>query len=117
MKMHPLLETDTLECPHKGKVLLKSSTKDLLNIENAGVITLEDLSKASILGCTHTIGGIPTPCVKLVSIPDSIASTLLKVNGDKVVLVESITQVLTDKGFPLILQGSPKAKGHFELEQ
>ncbi|MCX2683427.1 hypothetical protein OQH60_06275 [Campylobacter sp. MIT 21-1685] len=75
------------------------------------MITLQDLKNASILGCTHTIAGIPTPCTKLASIPESIASTLLEVNGQKVVLAECINQVLTDKSSLLLLVGNLKLKG------
>ena len=113
---HPLLESDHLECIHKGRVVLSSSNKDFLNIENIGMITLDDLKNANITGCTNNIAGIPTPCTKLTNIPESIASTLLEINGEKVVLAESINLVQTDKGSSLILQGSPKAKGYFELE-
>ena len=41
--LHPLLESDKLECIHKGKVLLQSSISNLLSINNAGAITLQDL--------------------------------------------------------------------------
>ena len=50
-------------------------------------------------------------------LPESITSTLLEVNKEKIVLTEYINQVLTDKGSPLSLQESPKAKGLFEIEQ
>ena len=49
-------------------------------------------------------------------LPESITSTLLEVNKEKIVLTEYINQVLTDKGSPLSLQESPKAKGLFEIE-
>lgn len=114
---HPLLQTDNLECIHRGKVLLQSNNKDFLKIKDVGVITLQDLQNASILGCANTIAGVPTPCTKLVSIPESIASTLLKVNGQKVVLAEFINQALTDKGSVITLQGDPKAKGFLEIDQ
>lgn len=114
--MNPLLESDSLECIHKGKVLLRSSTKNLLEIDNAGLITIKDLKQAKILGCTNNIAGAPNPCSGLATIPESITSTLLEINGEKVVLVELIAQVLTDKGSPLSLQGNPKAKGFLEIE-
>lgn len=114
----PLLESDKLECIHKGKVLLKSSIGNLLSINNAGAITLQDLSQANIIGCQNQILGVPAPCTKLIiSTPESITSTLLEVNKEKIVLTEYINQVLTDKGSPLSLQESPKAKGLFEIEQ
>lgn len=114
---HPLLESDSLECIHKGKVLLQSSHKDFLNIKNVGIITLGDLKNASIAGCTNNIAGVLVPCSKLASIPESIASSLLEIKGQKVVLAELISQVLTDKGSPLILQGNPQAKGVFEIQE
>jgi len=41
------------------------------------------------------------------------------INGEneKAVLAECISQVLTDKGSPIFLQGEPKAKGILEIEQ
>ena len=114
----PLLESDKLECIHKGKVLLQSSISNLLSINNAGAITLQDLAQVKILGCQNQILGVYAPCTKLIiSIPESITSTLLEVNKEKIVLTEYINQVLTDKGSPLFLQESPKAKGLCEIEQ
>ena len=119
---NPLLETDNIECPHKGKVLLQSTTKDLMCVQDssgndAGMISLDDLANATIIGCTNNIAGVPSPCTKLVNIPNSIASTLLEVDSQKIVLAQAISQVLTDKGSPLILQGQPKAKDIFELDE
>ena len=119
---HPLLETDSLECPHKGKILLQSSTKDIMCVQdssnqNAGMISLQDLANASIIGCTNNIAGVPSPCTKLVNIPTSICSTLLEIDNQKIVLAQAISQVLTDKGSPLILQGEPKAKDIFEIDE
>lgn len=113
---HPLLETDSIECAHKGKVMFQSSTKDILCVEDVGMISLQDLANASIVGCTNNIVGVPSPCTKLANIPTSITSILLEVNNQKIVLAESISQVITDKGSPLILQGEPKAKDIFEVE-
>ena len=121
-KLNPLLESDTLECAHKGKVLLQSSTKDIMCVQDssnndAGMISLGDLANATIVGCTNNIAGVPSPCTKLVNIPNSICSTLLEVDNQKIVLAQAISQVLTDKGSPLILQGKPKAKDIFELDE
>ena len=115
--LNPLLESDSVECAHKGKVLFQSTTKDLMCVENAGMISLQDLANATIIGCTNNIAGFPSPCTKLVNIPNSIASTLLEIDNQKIVLVQAISQVLTDKGSPLILQGEPKAKDIFELDE
>ena len=108
--------------PHKGKVLLQSSTKDLLCVQDssgndAGMISLSDLANASIIGCANNIAGVPSPCTKLVSIPNSICSTLLEIDNQKIVLAQAISQVLTDKGSPIILQGEPKAKDIFEIDE
>ena len=121
-KLNPLLESDSLECTHKGKVLLQSSTKDTMCVQDAsnndaGMISLQDLANATIVGCTNNIAGVPSPCTKLVNIPNSIASTLLEIDNQKIVLAQAISQVLTDKGSPLILQGQPKAKDIFELDE
>ena len=120
--LNPLLETDKIECIHKGKVLLQSSTKDLMCVQDsngtdAGVISLQDLANAVIIGCTNNIAGIPNPCTKLVSIPNSITSSLLEIDNQKIVLAQTISQVITDKGSPLILQGQPKAKDILELDE
>ena len=120
--LNPLLESDTIECAHKGKVLLQSSTKDLLCVQDssgndAGMISLSDLANASIIGCANNIAGVPSPCTKLVSIPNSICSTLLEIDNQKIVLAQAISQVLTDKGSPIILQGEPKAKDIFEIDE
>ena len=120
--LNPLLETDKIECIHKGKVILQSSTKDLMcvqdsNSTDAGAISLQDLANAVIIGCTNNIAGIPNPCTKLVSIPNSITSSLLEIDNQKIVLAQTISQVITDKGSPLILQGEPKAKDILELDE
>ncbi|MGX3046145.1 hypothetical protein [Helicobacter sp. T3_23-1056] len=121
-KLNPLLESDSIECAHKGKILLQSSTKDLMCVQDsngndAGMISLQDLANASIIGCTNNIAGIPSPCTKLVNIPNSICSALLEIDNQKIVLAQAISQVITDKGSPLILQGEPKAKDIFELDE
>ena len=121
-KLNPLLETDSVECAHKGKVLLQSSTKDLMCVQDssgndAGMISLNDLANATIVGCTNNIAGVPSPCAKLVNIPNSICSTLLEINNQKIIIAQAISQILTDKGSPLILQGEPKAKNIFELDE
>ncbi|MGX3046160.1 hypothetical protein [Helicobacter sp. T3_23-1056] len=121
-QLNPLLESDNIECAHKGKVVLQSSTKDTMCVQDssgddAGMISLQDLANATIIGCTNNIAGVPSPCTKLVSIPNSICSTLLEIDNQKIVLAQAISQVLTDKGSPLILQGNPKAKDIFELDE
>lgn len=112
---HPLLETDTLQCIHQGKVVLQSSTKELFAINDAGAISLEDLANAKIL-CTNPItnGG---PCTTIANIPKNIASKILEINSKKIVLCEHISLATTDKGSPLSLQGNPKAQGYLEIEE
>lgn len=79
---HPLLESDTCECSHKGKVIFPSSHQNFLLVTEAGILTPSDLSKAKIIGCTNpTIKG--GPCTKLVSIPESITTNLLIVENEK----------------------------------
>ena len=121
-KPNPLLESDNIECAHKGKVLLQSSTKDIMCVQDssgndAGMISLQDLANATIIGCTNNIAGVPSPCTKLVNIPNSICSTLLEIDNQKIIIAQAISQILTDKGSPLILQGQPKAKDIFELDE
>ena len=112
---HPLLETDTLQCAHQGRITLTSSTKGLFSINNAGVISLDDLSKASI-SCPNPItnGG---PCSKIANIPQSVSSKMLEIDSQKIVLCENISLVTTDKGVPLKLSGEPQAKGYFEIDE
>ncbi|WP_231996525.1 hypothetical protein [Helicobacter cinaedi] len=120
--LNPLLESDIIECIHKGKVIFQSSTKDLMcvqdsNNNDAGLISLQDLANAVIIGCANNIAGIPNPCTKLANIPNSITSSLLEIDNQKIVLAQAISQVITDKGSPLILQGEPKAKDILELDE
>ncbi|WP_288644585.1 hypothetical protein [uncultured Helicobacter sp.] len=120
--LNPLLETDKIECIHKGKVIFQSSTKDLMCVQDssgtdAGAINLQDLANAVIIGCANNIAGIPSPCTKLANIPNSITSSLLEIDNQKIVLAQAISQVITDKGSPLILQGEPKAKDIFEIDE
>lgn len=112
---HPLLETDTLQCMHQGKVVLQSSTKELFAINDAGVISLEDLANAKIV-CANPItnGG---PCTTIANIPQSVASKILAIDSQRIVLCEHISLVTTDKGSPLSLQGNPKAQGLCEIEE
>ena len=103
---NPLLESDCVECAHKGKILLQSSTKDIMCVQDssgneAGMISLNDLANATIVGCTNNIAGVPSPCTKLVNIPTSICSTLLEIDNQKIIIAQAIFQVLTDKGSPL----------------
>lgn len=114
---HPLLETDICKCAHSGIVQVKSSSKNLFGINNVGVITINDLAQASIVGCTNNISGVAAPCTKLVNIPISTTSSLIDIGGEKVVLAEKIGQITTDKGSPLILQGNPKANGLLEVDK
>ena len=119
---NPLLESDNIECAHKGKILLQSSTKDIMCVQDssnndAGMISLNDLANTTIVGCTNNIAGVPSPCTKLVNIPTSICSTLLEIDNQKIIIAQAIFQVLTDKGSPLILQGEPKAKDIFEIDE
>ena len=60
--LNPLLESDSVECTHKGKVLLQSNTKDLMcvqdsNNNDAGMISLQDLANATIVGCANISHG------------------------------------------------------------
>lgn len=112
---YPLLETDILQCIHQGTITLISSTKGLFSVNNAGLISLQDLANASIV-CPNPItsGG---PCTKIANISQTIASKTLEIDSQKIVLCENISLATTDKGSPLILQGSPKAKGFFEIEE
>ena len=62
------------------------------------------MKNAVISGCSHNIAGIPKPCTKIVQIPPNALSKLLEVNGEKVVLEDNVTMIMTDNGVPLQLQ-------------
>ncbi|MFC3848204.1 hypothetical protein ACFOPX_06675 [Helicobacter baculiformis] len=85
-----------------------SSTKELFSVNDAGCIGLKDLVQVSIVGCTNNIAGFPTPCTKLANIPPTIATDLLEIDNQKIVMAENISLVITDKNFPLILKGEPQ---------
>ena len=100
--MKPLLSSDKLVCAHQGVVQLQSVKGKELAGES--VITESDLKNAVISGCSHNIAGIPKPCTKIVQIPPNALSELLEVNGEKVVLEDNVTMIMTDNGVPLQLQ-------------
>ena len=75
-----------------------------MDIAGESVITESDLKNAVISGCSHNIAGIPKPCTKIVQIPPNALSELLEVNGEKVVLEDNVTMIMTDNGVPLQLQ-------------
>lgn len=113
---HPLLETDCVECAHKGKLILKSSTKELVTVSEAGLISINDLAKSSIVGCVNNVLGVPSPCAKIINLSEAICSKLLEVDGQKIILAELVSQLVTDKGSALSLKGEPSAKDVFEVE-
>ena len=102
--MKPLLSSDKLVCSHHGVVQLQSIKGKELEISGGGVITESDLKNAVIVGCSHNIAGIPKPCTKIMQIPPNALSELIEVNGEKVVLEDNVTMILTDNGVPLQLQ-------------
>ena len=102
--MKPLLSSDKLVCAHQGVVQLQSVKGKELYIAGESVITESDLKNAVISGCSHNIAGIPKPCTKIVQIPPNALSKLLEVNGEKVVLEDNVTMIMTDNGVPLQLQ-------------
>lgn len=102
--MKPLLSTDKLVCSHQGVVQLQSIKGNELEVAGGNIITESDLKNALISGCSHTIAGIPKPCTKIVQIPSNALSEVLFVNGEKVVLEDKVSIIMTDNGFPLQLQ-------------
>ena len=102
--MKRLLSSDKLVCAQQGVVQLKSVKGKELDIAGESVITESDLKNAVISGCSHNIAGIPKPCTKIVQIPPNALSELLEVNGEKVVLEDNVTMIMTDNGVPLQLQ-------------
>ncbi len=104
--MKPLLENDKVICAHNGIVQLKSDKGSDLIINGNPAITKSDLINASISGCTHNIAGVPKPCTKIMQIPDNALSTLIETGGEKVVLEDMLSMIMTDNGVSLQLQGN-----------
>lgn len=103
--MKPLLASDKLVCSHNGVVQVQSDKGKELELSGAGVITESDLKNAVISGCSHNIAGIPKPCTKIVQIPPTALSELIEVNGEKVVLEDNLSMIMTDNQVPIQLQG------------
>jgi len=104
MQTNPLLESDMITCIHNGIVQLKSHNGALFEIEGVAVITQRDLLNAKIIGCANNIAGVPSPCSMVAMIPLSAVSCMLEINNDGVIFRSQVSTILTDKGFPLILQ-------------
>ncbi|MGX2972555.1 hypothetical protein [Helicobacter sp. T3_23-1059] len=117
-KLNPLLESDNIECAHKGKIVAFSNNK-LLEVDGSCVLTKQDLLQAQIIGCTHQVAGFSTPCKAIVTILDSALSNTLIINGDSAIIAQQISQIFTDNGTPLrFAKGTtPKAKDIFELDE
>ena len=113
--MTPLTTKDIVVCPHKGKVILHSNSgKGLEFQEGIQAITKQDLLNAEIIGCTRTIAEVSVPCAKVASV-DS-CSNLLVINEDEIVLCEKLSSSLSDKGFPLSLQGEALLKDKVDIQ-
>ncbi|MGX2973212.1 DUF5675 family protein [Helicobacter sp. T3_23-1059] len=117
-KLNPLLESDAVECAHKGKIVAFSNNK-LLEVDGSCVLTKQDLLQAQIIGCQNNILGVATPCKAIVTILDSALSNTLIINGDSAIIAQQISQIFTDNGVPLQFKNgaTPKAKDIFELDE
>ena len=96
----PILEDDVLMCSHGGKVQLKSIKGKPFKNNGVSLILEPDLMYAPISGCSYNILGIPTPCTMVAVIPPS-ALSIKKFNGEKAVMQDYVSMIMTDKGFPL----------------
>lgn len=103
---NPLVESDTLMCPHGGKVVLKSKKGKSLQSGNDSLILQSDLIGSSISGCTFNIAGVPQPCTCVAMIPPS-ALSIKDFNDDKAVIQQFCNMIYTDKFFPLVCVPKP----------
>lgn len=117
-KLNPLLESDSIECAHKGKIVAFSNNK-LLEVDGGCVLTKQDLLQAKIIGCNHQVAGFSMPCKAIVKIADSALSNTLSINDDSAIIAQQISQIFTDNGVPLQFKNgaTPKAKDIFELDE
>ena len=99
--LYPVLEDDVIMCPHGGRVQLKSIKGKPFQSDGVPIILEPDMQNALISGCTNNILGVPTPCTMVVNIPPA-ALSLKTLNGEKAVMQDYVSLIMTDKGFPLI---------------
>lgn len=103
---NPLVDSDTLMCPHGGRVKLKSKKGKTLKSGDSSLILESDLLGAPITGCMFNIAGVPQPCMRVSMILPS-ALSLKKFNGDKAVIQQFSSMIFTDKLWPLICIPKP----------
>ena len=96
----PVLEDDVLMCPHGGQVQLKSNKGKPFKSNGVPLILEPDLINAPISGCSNNILGVPTPCTTVAVIPPA-ALSMKKFNGEKAVMQDYASMIMTDKGVPL----------------
>ena len=96
----PVLEDDVLMCPHGGQVQLKSNKGKPFKSQGVPLILEPDLINAPISGCTNNIMGVPQPCTMVAVIPPA-ALSMKKLNGEKAVMQDYASMIMTDKGVPL----------------
>lgn len=101
----PIIEDDTLMCPHGGKVNLQSQKGQKFKSNGVALILESDLKNSSITGCSNPplLGG---PCTKIAIIPPTSLSQK-KFNAQGAPLQEYASTIMTDKGVPLICIPKP----------
>lgn len=99
-KLCPVLEDDVLICPHGGTVQLKANKGKPFKSQGVPLILEPDLINAPISGCSNNILGVPQPCTMVAVIPPA-ALSLKKLNGEKAVMQDYVSMIMTDKGVPL----------------
>jgi len=104
MQTNPLLESDMITCIHNGIVELKSSNSGIFEVNDMSVITQKDLLNAKILGCTNNIAGVHMSCSMVATIPLNAVSSMFEIMDSGAIFQSQVSTILTDKGFPLILQ-------------
>lgn len=102
----PLVDSDTLMCPHGGRVKLKSKKGKSFKSGNDSLILKSDLMGATITGCMFNVGGVPQPCMRVGMILPT-ALSLKDFNGDKAVIQQFSSMIFTDKLWPLICIPKP----------
>ncbi|MDY5051632.1 MAG: hypothetical protein SPF17_09430 [Candidatus Mucispirillum faecigallinarum] len=99
-QLYPVLEDDVIMCPHGGQVQLKSNKGKPFKSQGVPLILEPDLINAPISGCSNNVLGVPQPCTMVAVIPPA-ALSMKKLNGEKAVMQDYVSMIMTDKGVPL----------------
>ena len=91
----PVIEDDTIICPHGGHVILKSRAGRSIRSDDQGVILDVDFINSPIVGCSAR-----TPCVIVAYVPRS-ALSLKSMNDHYAVMQDLVPNCLSNTGSSL----------------